>query len=482
MRDNPNLLVSKLFKGKYGDDPISVGYQGRSPYAPSWAARSLIKAASSLKGGIQFRVGNGHCTKITRDSWVGMEKVHFRNHIPPWFQAEAKVMDIMTTERNWNAGLIWKSFTAVDARKILATHIPAADKEDEMIWAHTKTGKYTFKSGYWFLHRQQQPSIGTHSKFWKALWKSNLLPKWKHFIWRVIHRAIPTKENLRKRGMEGEETCSMCHAEVETQNHIFRLCPVSQMVWKSSWLGIISYTQMDIGVEDWIMNFLNLFFNQDGEEDSRLLQFISILWSIWLHRNEIIFRNVSVSPERILHLAQSHVHQWTQAQKLLAARQKDEREVSLPAITKGITIFKYGRCSTEGFICLVVDAAWKASSKGNCNQWQAAVGWEEDTDQEPRLSGATKIFALSPLQAECQAILWGTRLAASFASNVVVKSDCLEAVQAIKNPSKAVVNIVPIIEDIRLVAKNLDYFVCIKVSRTQVSKAHILAQRERNGK
>lgn len=46
----------------------------------------------------------------------------------------------------------------MDATQILSIHIPAEDKEDELFWAHTKTGKYSFKTGYWFLLNQQQNS------------------------------------------------------------------------------------------------------------------------------------------------------------------------------------------------------------------------------------------------------------------------------------------------------------------------------------
>lgn len=268
---------------------------------------------------------------------------------------------------------------------------------------------------------------------------------------------------------------------MESLNHVFRLCPVSQMVWRGSWLGIVSVTQNDIRLEDWIMNFLNVFFNQDGDDDDRLLQFISICWSIWLHRNDIFFRNVSASPEAILLLSQVHVQKWKQARDLLELRESEDFTKIKPNGQDGVMVYKVGRCIHGSFISVVVEAAWKALHKAKRNQWQAAIGWEEDTSQEPRVRGAARVFAYSPLQAECQAILRGTIEAASMASNVVIKTNFLEAVQAIKNPSLAAAGILTIIEDIRKEATNIQYFVCIKVNRNQVTKAHNLAHKERLG-
>lgn len=41
MHNNSNLLASKLFKGKYDSDPVSLGYSNSIPRTSSWAARRL---------------------------------------------------------------------------------------------------------------------------------------------------------------------------------------------------------------------------------------------------------------------------------------------------------------------------------------------------------------------------------------------------------------------------------------------------------
>uniref|UniRef100_A0A803MBK5 Reverse transcriptase n=1 Tax=Chenopodium quinoa TaxID=63459 RepID=A0A803MBK5_CHEQI len=56
---NPSLLARKIFKEKYGKDPISLGLMGKKIIRGSWAAKSLVRAASSFKDNVGRRIGNG---------------------------------------------------------------------------------------------------------------------------------------------------------------------------------------------------------------------------------------------------------------------------------------------------------------------------------------------------------------------------------------------------------------------------------------
>ncbi|KAI5318642.1 hypothetical protein L3X38_038350 [Prunus dulcis] len=58
-----------------------------------------------------------------------------------------------------------------------------------------------FGSGYWAaLELQSQTaslsSSSSSQKLWKHLWKLKLSPKMQHFLWRLGHNAIPTREVL----------------------------------------------------------------------------------------------------------------------------------------------------------------------------------------------------------------------------------------------------------------------------------------------
>lgn len=50
-------------------------------------------------------------------------------------------------------------------------------------------------------------------------------------------------------------------------------------------------------------NFLNLFKKKKDEESMELRRnFISTLWAIWFHRNEIVFNGGFASPSRIMEI------------------------------------------------------------------------------------------------------------------------------------------------------------------------------------
>ncbi|XP_056685577.1 uncharacterized protein [Spinacia oleracea] len=390
------------------------------------------------------------------------------------------VADLMTSQRRWNASLIWRNFDQHVAKKILATHIPDDDEPDLLRWGGTRSGKYSFKSGYWYQNRGVLTSSYDNEKFWKALWKLNIFPKWKHFCWKIIHRILPTKINLQKRGVTTDVACPFCNQAPETEAHIFRLCPLARMVWRSSQLGINSDSQASVPIQEWLVNFLHYFYNQDGKNEERVVQLISTLWGIWLHRNEIIFRGMSANPERILELAQSHALRWKQT-KEVKARQAAKTPTNGKNTHLQISIWRAGACTTTDYFSIVVDAAWKRKKKVKQKEWEAAIGWAEDCNQSTSCSGSKKIFAHDSLQAECYAILEGTKMAANISKNVVVKTDCKEAVVALKDETTVAANILTIIQQIKQEARKLDYYVCIKVSRDSVAKAHNLAQQERKG-
>lgn len=308
-----------------------------------------------------------------------------------------------------------------------------------------------------------------------------MFPRWKHFCWRILHRVVPTRQNLGKTGVVLDQDCPICNLHPESQDHLFRKCHVTQRVWGCSSFGIASAMPDNISVDAWLINFLNLFFNQDGDDQGRVIEFMAIIWAIWLHRNEIIFRNMRVSVEVILNLAQAHVQRWYRAQEVREIRNVKQGSIEDTPGIPSPQIFRMGKCTSREFISIVVDAAWKPRGKVGSRQWTAAVGWTEETSQQHRIKGARRIFAQDPLQAECYAIWWGVSQAVGHSMNVIIKTDCLQAVSALSEPSMSPTNVVDIVEDILLMISSFSYFVCVKVGRDQVSKPHFLAQQERKG-
>ncbi|XP_048493041.1 uncharacterized protein LOC125493613 [Beta vulgaris subsp. vulgaris] len=202
----------------------------------------------------------------------------------------------------------------MDARKILATHIPKEGIEDNIDWKFTSSCNYSAKTGYWYLNKGT-PIDQLEKQFWKSIWNSDIFLEWKHFLWKIAVKAIPTASNLTKRQIKMDEKCKFCKLELEDETHLFKNCEFTQRIWTST-MGIKISNVTDTPVKDWIRNFLNLFRKKKQEEFVELRRnFIATLWSIWLHRNEIVFKGGSPNPMSIMEIYRDSKEKHIQATK-----------------------------------------------------------------------------------------------------------------------------------------------------------------------
>ncbi|XP_056697676.1 uncharacterized protein [Spinacia oleracea] len=314
--------------------------------------------------------------------------------------------------------------------------------------------------------------------FWKQFWKKKIIPKWKVFCWKIINNAMPTSCNLRRRLVSVEGVRPMCKVCQETAEHFFRECPISSRIWQARGLGICGSTSPSIGLGSWVVNFLALFFKQDGQDNYRAIEFISTIWSIWLHRNEVVFKNNPCSPERIMGLE----NEWS-SRGVPYAREGNVEGKSVHGGERKLTAARwvYGRPVGRSFVSIVVDAAWKAFQKRNSKKWGATVAWKGERREDDHIEGGTRVFAESPLHAECMAISYGMRGCVGITRNIIVKSDYQDAIMAIADPGRADFRVADMAREIREIARNFDYVICLKVGRECVKPAHIIASRTRKG-
>lgn len=103
--------------------------------------------------------------------------------------------------------------------------------QDKASWMHTTDGNYTVKSGYNLLQANHGQASDTPISLFKSLWKFQLPSKIKHFLWRVLHNAIPVASNLKQRKIINDSIFSVCGEKEETVNHIIFQCRVSKEIW-----------------------------------------------------------------------------------------------------------------------------------------------------------------------------------------------------------------------------------------------------------
>jgi len=92
--------------------------------------------------------------------------------------------------------------------------------------------------------------VGQNRSF-KHLCKAKNPPKIKIWLWLIWHNFIATKDNMLKRGWQGDPKCRFCE-ELETIHHLFFNFPAAVYMW--------SVISTSLGVNNMRLTSLNIFF------------------------------------------------------------------------------------------------------------------------------------------------------------------------------------------------------------------------------
>ncbi|XP_021838943.2 uncharacterized protein [Spinacia oleracea] len=293
-----------------------------------------------------------------------------------------------------------------------------------------------------------------------------------------MNNALAIKENLRRRGMGGETVCVLCDHAMESSSHLFRDCIVAAHVWRSSSLGVSTTTNTHLQLRDWIKNFLNFLWKEDGRGSIRVLTFVAILWSIWLHRNSVIFRHSTRNPELILQMARQFGEQWMNAAPLRNKMKMSSKRHSIMqhdgdeehVILKGV--------GHDHDAILVTDGAWKMHKKKKYPR--AAAGWVLKKGSILIPKDGVRIEATNPSQAEVKAIyMWLSYASQQDVQGVRVYTDCVEAITSIRDFPHCIIELATLCSDIRRMADKFRHCSIYKCTRERVKEAHVLATHAR---
>ena len=138
--------------------------------------------------------------------------------------------------------------------------------------------------------------------FWhKAIWfKENVLRN-TFMAWLALLQRLPTKDRLRRWGLNVTAECVLCSSALETHHHLFFECSFSSTIWQGFTSQIRENPPADLhAAAAWILSSSNRI----SREEVILLKLIfqSTIYLVWKERNARIFTSVSTSSSGI-HLA-----------------------------------------------------------------------------------------------------------------------------------------------------------------------------------
>ena len=93
--------------------------------------------------------------------------------------------------KQWDTEKIFELFAHRTRMEILATALPQDGSQDTLIWKETKSWAFSVKSVYKLAIRIRDTFGGEHSaarrdrSIWRKLWRLNVPPKVRMFLWRA---------------------------------------------------------------------------------------------------------------------------------------------------------------------------------------------------------------------------------------------------------------------------------------------------------
>ena len=85
------------------------------------------------------------------------------------------------------------------------------------MWKYSKDGEFSTNSAYQ-LANQLDSAKNPFTEQW--IWKLDMLPQIRSFLWLYVHGSIPVKSVLAARGIDCDKVYPMCKQHEETIVHL----------------------------------------------------------------------------------------------------------------------------------------------------------------------------------------------------------------------------------------------------------------------
>lgn len=434
--NNPDSLVSRLFRARYF--PNSHFLQAAKGNDGSFIWNGIWTAKEELRRGFRWVLGNGENIVAVRDPWLRAKETFCVENSHRYEGRNELVSELLIpNSRQWNTSYVQEHFVEEDVRAILAIIVPQQDRQDRVVWSESSNGVYTAKAGYRFWYDQV---FGTssipQSNGWNKIWRLQIPHKMKIFIWRFCRNSVPVRRRLNAKGVTLPITCPMCLNDIEHLLHVFFECNFARQCWDHVNL---SYDMRPVEfAPDWLLSKIN---DASSEE---VVKVCTVLWGIWYWRNKRVWEDKSVTPAFAMDGSFKSLSEWQRARRMeLGAKKKGQ-------------VNKECRWSPpeDGVLKLNVDASVCSGAE------TFSVGMVLRDHLGSFLAGKNlRLFApVSVVEAEVvgvrEALSWIKEMHLQN-TRVIIETDSLLTVQAIKSKEQNYLEVGAVIDDCKLQLQHL---------------------------
>lgn len=191
----------------------------------------------------------------------------------------------------------------------LVDRVALQQSPDRFIWRWCPSGQYSASSAYKALCYGQTSIPGA-----RELWKSRAPNKCKFYLWLVIHGRCWTSHRLQRHGLPHHGPCALCSQEAEELNHLLAGCVTSREIWYKV-LRRCGWQQLTPGANDHLVTWWIHSRKQIPKPRRKAFDSLVILvtWTIWLERNDRVFKRKVQSPTAIVDFIWSELAQYARA-------------------------------------------------------------------------------------------------------------------------------------------------------------------------
>lgn len=252
-------LMVRVFKSRYY--PRCNFMEAKIGFQPSYAWRSLMSAKEVIEAGARWQIGDDQSVGIWTDRWLP-EQAKFKVWSPvAILPQDAKVCELIDPNTmKWRRDLVFSIFNRFEAQQIVNIPLSLRLPEDKLIWHWERDGEYSVRSAYHVIFEEKirdaaESSNARGKKIWKEIWRAEVPNRIRNFLWRLVRSILPTKVNLRRKGVALDTTCPICNMGEEDSDHLFMYCQAIQVMWFASQLGI--HTPVHMSLVDWITQWMS---------------------------------------------------------------------------------------------------------------------------------------------------------------------------------------------------------------------------------
>ena len=320
-----------------------------------------------------------------------------------------------------------------DSFVALLSTVSLREGEDQIVWMFDN-GKFTTNACSAEIQKTNGHAVCMH-KDWNQIWSIKGPPKIVSFLWRLKWEILPTRSFLNSRLKDVTNVCAWCGSNPETIPHLFWDCELAKWTWEfiSNW-----WSMPGLKKDGLPFSLLRLLNSKVSSSIGRIWHMViaAALWSIWLARNELIFKQVRIKKENLVELIYIRVSKWGRASNLLGYGDTPIWRIN-PQGAVALHSFKLSsEFWTYKFLCFdivsAVDGSWGITSESFHSGGMG--GTIKTKEGRAILTFSGPVLAISAVHAEIQAIIFAINCLASRNikyTRAVVCSDSITAVNAL---------------------------------------------------